>query len=136
MIETHWSERFLRFGYRRGATGPDLFDCWSFFRLVQREQFGRDVPFHPSPHGLRAIAAAMPDWAAEFGWRSTEAPETGDAVFMSFWRHPTHVGVYVADLREASVLHCPEGGAALHSLSSLEMARWKVRALYRFVGVS
>lgn len=135
-LQRHWSERFMGVGYEKGAQGPDLYDCWSHFRWVQREQFGRDVPFAPSPRSRGATARAMPVWAAEFGWSETATPICGDAVFLSYWTVPTHVGVYVDDVREPSVLHCPQGGVALHSLFHLKAARWRVRAYYRFVGVT
>lgn len=138
-VQTLWTERFLGVGYKRGGQGPDVYDCWSFFRWVQRERFGRDVPFMPTPASRGSIARAMPEWAAEFGWRrlaDEEARETGDAVFMANMLHPTHVGVWVADLPEWAVLHCPEGGAALHRRAHLDMARWRLHAFYRFAGAA
>lgn len=128
----HWSERFLGVGYARGADGPQEYDCWSFFRLVQREQFGRDVPFMPTPSSIGSIAKVMEPWAAEFGWRPIDAPADGDAVFLACLRQPTHVGTWVADAK--AVLHCQEGGPALHSLFHLKAFAWRVCAFYRYTG--
>lgn len=132
----HWSEKFLGVSYARGAQGPSSYDCWSYFRWVQREQFGRDVPFMPTPGSRGTIARVMPEWAAEFGWVAVTKPDTGDAAFMANMLHPTHVGVWVADLGEPAVLHCPEGGAALHRRRHLDMARWRLHAFYRFAGAA
>lgn len=88
----------------------------------------------PTPASRGSIARVMPEWAAGFGWVPVDRPDTGDAVFMANMLHPTHVGVWVADLREPAVLHCPEGGAALHRRAHLEMARWRLHAFYRFAG--
>ncbi len=134
-LPRHWSERFLGVVYEQGAQGPDAYDCWSFARWVQREQFGRDVPFAPSPMSRGAVARVMPGWAAEFGWVETTTPVGGDAVFMSLTKVPSHVGIYVDDAREPSVLHCPQGGPGLHSLFHLKTSMWRLRAYYRFVGV-
>lgn len=133
-VQPHWTERFLGVGYARGGQGPDSYDCWSYFRWVQRTAFGRDVPFMPTPMSRGSIARVMPAWAAEFGWVPVERPDTGDAVFMANMLHPTHVGIWVGDLKEPAVLHCPEGGAALHRRAHLEMARWRIHAFYRFAG--
>lgn len=129
----HWSERFLVYGYKNGAEGPLLYDCWSFFRLVQKEQFGREVPFMPSPASRGATARAMPEWAGSFGWTPIAADQvaTGDAVFMSFLKQATHVGVYVGDVREPSILHCPEGGPGLHTVRKLKDTHWRLRSYWR-----
>lgn len=131
----HWSERFLDFGYERGSEGPKNYDCWSFLRLVQAEQFGVIIPYMPTPRSLGAIARAMEPWARQFGWERVERPTHGDAVFLSAFREPTHVGTYVGDLGKPAVLHCPEGGAALHNFSHLEQLRWRVRGYFHFVGI-
>lgn len=135
-LPSHWSQRFLDVGYEQGAQGPDLYDCWSFFRWVQREEFGRDLPFAPSPRSRSGAARALKARVEEFGWRETKTPVGGDAVFMSFWRQPSHVGVYVDDAREPSILHCPQGGPGLHDLFHLKTSDWRIRGYYRFVGIA
>lgn len=120
---------YLCAGYERGADGPALYDCWSFFRWVQRERFGRDLPAHATPPSMGGIAKAMPIWAAEFGWEAVEMPNNGDAVFLSQMKQPTHIGVWIGDLR--SVLHCPEGGAVLHDARHLAVAQWRTRGYFR-----
>ncbi len=124
----HWATAFLDVRYARGAEGPQDYDCWSFFRWVQRERFGRRLAAYATPISLGSIAKAMPAWAAEFGWQATDAPRDGDAVFLSVLRHPTHIGVWVADL--GRVLHCPEGGAALHDHFHLTAAGWRLRGYF------
>lgn len=127
----HWSERYLHLGYKVGADGPDLYDCWTFFRLVQRERFGRDVPFMPSPLSRGTTAKVMPTWAGSFGWREVLSPEDGDAAFMANGRVATHVGIRVADISPWHILHCPEGGARFHSFFHLEMLGWEVHSYWR-----
>ncbi len=125
----HWTTAFLGVGYERGGQGPATFDCWSFFRWVQRERFGRELPAHATPPSLGGIAKAMPLWAAEFGWETVAAPKEGDAVFLSTLKMTTHIGVWVGDIN--AVLHCPEGGAVLHDARHLAAAQWRTRGYFR-----
>ena len=127
----HWSERFLAARYRAGADGPHEYDCWSFLRWVQREQFDVEIPFMPSPDNIRATMKAMPVWAREFGWAPVDRPQHGDVAFMSILRNPSHVGVYVGDLREPLILHCAAPAASLVPVARLTSLQWRVHAYYR-----
>ena len=127
----HWSEPYLHLGYQVGADGPDLYDCWTFLRLVQRVRFGRDLPFMPSPLSRGTTAKVMPAWAGSFGWAEVQKPETGDAAFMANGRVPTHVGIHLGDAGKPSILHCPEGGVRLHSFFHLETLGWEVCSYWR-----
>jgi hypothetical protein len=129
----HWSERFLAVSYARDGNGPQAYNCWNYARWVAREQYGRNVPFIPTPASRGSIAKAMEPWAAELGWEKVDAPGDGDAVFLACLRQPTHVGVWVGDLNR--VLHCSEGaGPALHDLFHLKTFGWRVCGFYRFTG--
>lgn len=128
---THWSEKYLDLRYERGGEGPEAYDCWAFARLVQREQFDRTVPAMPSPEGVRSIARVMKPWAEQLGWNSVEAPETGDAVFLANFLHPSHVGIWVGDLSPPRVLHCQQGGVFLHTKAHLAAASWRIHGFYR-----
>jgi hypothetical protein len=125
---SHWAASYVGWPYERGAQGPDAWDCWSFFRRVQCEHYGRDVPLLPAPPTWRDIARAFPTWSAAMGWHETTAPRDGDAVFMARLREPTHVGVWLADLQ--ATLHCPAGGSVLHDARHLAAGLWRVRGYY------
>jgi cell wall-associated NlpC family hydrolase len=124
----HWTAGYIGWAYQRLGQGPDVWDCWAFFRYVQRERYGRDLPLLPSPPSWGAVARAMPAWAAQFGWREVEQPRDGDAVFLSRMKDPTHIGVWVADVK--AVLHCHDGGSVLHDARHLAMAQWRVRGYF------
>lgn len=124
----HWATPYIGVPYQRSAQGPEYFDCWSFFRRIQKERFGRDLPLLPSPPSWGAISRAMPEWAGQFGWRPTAAPLDGDAVFMARLRDPTHIGVWIADLK--ATLHCAAGGSVLHDARHLAAAQWRVRGYF------
>ena len=124
----HWTADYVGRPYQRCAQGPELWDCWSFFRVVQRERYGRDVPLLPSPPSWAAVVRVMPAWAAEFRWHATETPHDGDAVFLSRMKDPTHVGIWIADLK--AILHCAVGGSVLHDARHLAIAQWRVRGYF------
>lgn len=124
----HWASSYIGWPYQRGAQGPDAWDCWSFFRAVQRDHYGRSIPELPTPPSWREIMQAFPAWSAAHGWHQTTSPRDGDAVFLSRLRDPTHVGVWLADLK--AVLHCCEGGSVLHDARHLAAAQWRVRGYY------
>ncbi len=131
----HWSEKFLDLGYERGGQGPTRYDCWGYLRHVQKAQFGIEIPYMPTPKSIGAIVRTMEPWARQFGWERVEMPTNGDVVFLSTFRDPTHVGIYVGDLKKPAVLHCPEGGAALHTFGHLTQLRWRLRGYFHFVGM-
>jgi hypothetical protein len=95
---------------------------------VQREHYGRDIPLLPSPTSWGAVARAVPNWAAKYGWRAITSPRDGDAVLMSQTTEPTHVGIWIGDLK--ATLHCPVGGSVLHDARHLAAAQWRVRGYY------
>lgn len=124
----HWATPFVGWQYQRGAQGPDYWDCWSFFREAQRRHYGRDIPLLPTPPSWREIAGAFPAWSAQYGWKVAAVPRDGDAVCMARLRDPTHVGIWLADLK--AVLHCCEGGSVLHDARHLAAAGWRVRGYF------
>jgi hypothetical protein len=124
----HWVKQYVGWPYQRCAQGPELWDCWSFFRHVERERYARDVPFLPSPASWAGVAQAVVNWAGKCDWRPTDMPRDGDAVILSRLRDPTHVGIWIADLK--AVLHCAVGGSVLHDARHLAAAQWRVRGYF------
>lgn len=99
---THWAAKYLGMPW-----SPDC-DCWGFFRLVQREQFGRDLPAIPlDDYRLprkSAVIAGHPERANWVGIDPSEAVD-GDGVMMKEGDRDAHVGIWVA----------VDGGLVLHS---------------------
>jgi len=112
-------------------------NCWAFFRLVERAEFGRDVPAVPDPTGLFGRMKAFRERPDAFGWRAVplDRARSGDPVLLTCRRHPHHIGVFVDDVAGGAVLHCYEGaGSVLHSLFHLEMGEWRITSIYRPIG--
>lgn len=123
---THWAAAYVGLPYQLGAQGPEAFDCWSFFRKVQLEHYGRAIPAFPTPPSWREIAQAFPAWSTDQGWRETATPRDGDAVCMARMKAPTHIGIWLSDVR--AVLHCAEGsGSVLFDARHLAMGAWRIR---------
>ena len=138
---SHWAEQLIGRRWRRGAQGPEEFDCWSFLRWVERTQFGRElaeivVPEPPVGMSIvaafaQAFAAHSEEWAK---WRPTPAPVEGDAVAMSKGRRIHHVGVWI-DADRGGVLHCLEGaGVILSPVAALRAALWRRIDYYAWAG--
>jgi hypothetical protein len=109
-------------------------DCWGFFRKVQREQFGIEVPEmdvdSASPLQTRH---AFKEATERARWVPVESPRHGDGVLMGKNPRPSHVGVFV-ETPAPAVLHCVENiGVLVQSLSSLKAMGWTVCGFYRHV---
>ena len=134
----HWTVPYVGRAYDVAGEGPAEFNCWSFFRYVQREHFGRDIPAVPMPADLRGTMKLFRDRSDSFGWRrleGNEAPIDGDAVLMTHRDRPHHIGIHVASVPGGAVLHCVEGvGTTLPLLFHLEIAAWHITGIYRPIG--
>ena len=132
MSDRHWTEQYLGLPYAPGGDSPAGFNCWGFFRWLQRQRFGIDVPEVAEPESLPRLLRKIPAAMAELGWAKTELPRTGDAVLMACTTYPSHCGIYVDDIPGGAVLHCVAGpGVVLASMRHLEIADWTIVAFYR-----
>lgn len=131
----HWTRPFIGYGYAADGDGPDDYNCWHFFRLVERVRFGRDIPALLVPQGLVAQLKAFRDRPDAFGWQKIvkpAKPASGDPVLMSHRDRPHHIGVYVDDVQGGAVLHCVEGrGSVLSTLFVLDTFAWNITGIYR-----
>lgn len=126
---SHWSERYLGEPWLSGEH-----DCWQFFRRVQREQFGFDIPEVDLPFdagNTLSCARALTEGRECDKWSETDRPTEGCAVLLARGTRPTHVGVWV-DANGGAVLHCARGsGVVLQDLASLNRHGWGGMRFYR-----
>jgi len=112
----HWANAYIRSPYRRNP-GPGEYNCATLFRHVQREQYGREVPFfgpEPSREELRALLT---------GWVEVDKPVDGDAV-TAWYGGQLHIGTWLT-VDGGKVLHTsPGAGGSCLSLRELELAGW------------
>ncbi|MGL6245652.1 NlpC/P60 family protein [Pseudomonas sp.] len=126
---THWA-----FAYIGQPWVSESHDCWGFFRRVQRERFGREIPpFDVDAFNRLACARAVAGNPERANWRPVAVPAEGDAVLLAHARHPSHVGLWVA-VDGGGVLHCVNGpGVVFQSVKMLKASGWGHLEFYRHV---
>jgi cell wall-associated NlpC family hydrolase len=130
---THWAETYLGIPYRVGGQDRSGTDCWGFFRLVMREQFGRDIPVvGVSANDLRALLAEFKGHPMREAWREIIPGLAGEGDGYLFAHRPgwpDHVGIV---LTEGRVLHCVRGIGALIEPADRALARgWREMTAWR-----
>ena len=112
MAQMHWAADLIGKPYRRGACGPDDFDCWGLVRYVFEHVHGIAMPVvnvgqadADTPDNVAAIKHA----AAVSGWRPSgeREPAEHDIVLMT-GIEGRHVGVMVRANGALLLLHCIE----------------------------
>jgi hypothetical protein len=88
-------------------------DCWAFTRTIQREQYGRDLPFIDIDAGdVASCVRAFNGHPEKQNWVAIDLPIDGDVLLMSQNKQPTHVGVWL-EIDGGGVLHCIEKGGVI-----------------------
>lgn len=117
----HWAAPLIGRPYRRGAGGPDAFDCWGLVRWVFAQVHGISMPLVAVDDEGVDNVAAIKRAAAVSGWRPSGArsPAADDIVLM---HGPAgrHVGVIVDANGGLFLLHALERvGVCLQPLTDL-----------------
>lgn len=133
---SHWAEPYIGMPWAKWGEGPDIWNCWTFFRHVQDAHFGVPTPMVPYADSLLVLARLFRDhderghWVevAEGDWRE------GDGVMMRTARYPIHVGVWL-EVDGGKVLHCADGpGVVCQSIRDLRANGWRIHGVYRYQG--
>lgn len=124
---SHWAAMYIG-----DAWVPHHHDCWAFFRRVQIERFGLDLPEIDvdacAPLACRRAFASHDERNA---WLAVEVPAEGDAVLMGKNARPAHVGVWI-EAQQGMVLHCVEhSGVVCQNRAALRLAGWNILGFYR-----
>ncbi len=106
-----WAARYIGIPWEAGAQGPDAFDCWAFFRMVQRDHFGRQVPviLAPDYNDPSVLVSLFREHEENHRWLAADRPRDGDAAII---HKPLHVGVWLA-ADGGGVLHCARGAGVI-----------------------
>ena len=93
--------------WERGAQGPEAYDCWAFFRMVQRLHFDIEVPavVVPDYDDPAVLVGLFRGHGENDRWLPVEKPCHGDGVIV---HKPLHAGVWL-DFDGGGVLHCARG---------------------------
>jgi hypothetical protein len=134
--DQHWAIQYIGTPWQSGATGPDAYDCWGFFRQVQQQHYQITVfpVIDVDANRIREVITAFNDSGAYADWIQVEQPLDGDAVLMAHAQAVSHIGVWVETPGLSGVLHCVVGlGVVFSSLSSLQAAGWGKKTFWRYV---
>lgn len=132
--DRHWAAQYIGIPWQSGATGPDAYDCWGFFRHIQQQHFNVEVPpINIDANRIRDVMAAFNDSGAYVDWVQVEQPKHGDAVLMAHAQAVSHIGIWLETPGLNGVLHCVFGlGVVFSSLSSLQAAGWGKLTFWRY----
>lgn len=128
----HWAMAYLGKAYAIHGVGPDAFNCWSFFRHVQAERWGRAVPEVPNPDSLLGAARLFKTHDAARHWQAIPLDRAveGDGLLLGRSFTPAHVGIVLEDFK---VLHCvEEAGVVCQTLTDLKVGGWNIAGVYAY----
>ena len=107
------------------------YDCYAFFKQVQKEVFGLKVYDIPK---TKEEALYFKDHVTQLSWEATDKPLDGDAILMGSDTYRFHIGVCVKFEGSMGVVHNQmRHGVIFTKLSALEMAGTKIAGYYRFL---
>ncbi len=128
-----WAADYVLAGIRweKGAQGPDAYDCWAFFRMVQAKHFNISVPsvLVPDYDDPEVLVSLFRGHGESDRWVPVDKPQHGDGVIV---HKPLHAGVWL-DVDGGGVLHCVRGiGVIFTSDASWRLSGFGRREFRRF----
>lgn len=136
----HWATQYIGIGWEAGAQGQGAdgalaFDCWAFFRHIQRLHYGIDVPLvQASDYDDAGEIVTLINGHEERGrWSPIATPRDGDGVIV---HRPLHVGVWL-DVDGSGVLHCVRGSGVIFTRDKVwQHSGFGRREFHRFSGAA
>lgn len=110
--------------WKRGAHGPDAYDCWGLVWEVQR-RYGVGLPMvEDPPNTLMGVAKLFRDTNIRDLLTEVDHPVDGCIVEMSHSSRPYHVGVYL-DVDRGGIIHSiGKLGVQFDRMPNLKAAGW------------
>jgi cell wall-associated NlpC family hydrolase len=132
--DLHWAFQYLGRPWVSGAIGPDEFDCWGFFRYIQKNHFELNLPvIEVDATKFKLAIDGFKNNEERTNWVKKSTPSNGDAVLMAHAKYPSHVGIWL-DVDGGGVLHCVRGeGVVFSTISSLKNSGWGRVEYYKHV---
>jgi len=136
-----WASAYLGIPYDVQGESRSGANCWGFFRLVQREVFGLNIPaLGISGADIKGLLEAFhdPQHPERSHWRALPLAQARSGDALLFERRigwPDHIGIALGDdLGEARVLHCIRGiGSVIEPIERLQRHRWRHTTAWRHV---
>lgn len=119
---------YINLPYKSNGRTKDGIDCYGLVRLVQKEQFGIDLPSFETEYSTDDNAR-LEELINQYkeGWVKVDSPEAGDVVLFKVLGYEQHIGIAVS--REA-FLHVREGMDSV--IESFTTPRWNKRIVGYF----
>ena len=124
-----WVNKYIGIPYRFGGYGMDGSDCWGLVRMIQRIEYGRELPAYEHDSADQFVLGAIVDSALPTApVEKVTEPAEGDLVLLRICGQPCHIGVIAG------------GGQMVHTLFKHDSAcesytgsRWseRVEGFYR-----
>lgn len=125
---SHWSATYLHLPW------TDETCCGHYFILIQKEVFGRNIKGLGGISGALPAARIMAAILAEgegYGYKKTEVPHDGDAVFLSQRNRPHHIGTVAMINGIFHVVHALENcGVIVSDHMDLNFNFWKIAGFW------
>lgn len=127
----HWAARLIGKPYRRGAAGPDAFDCWGLVRYVFAQQHRVALPAVNVGAGPCADQAMADEGAAAVLLQAARASgfapavaalQADDVLLMRNADGGRHIGVLISHRGTLKLLHaCSGHGVRLQALADVRL---------------
>lgn len=130
-----WIDKYL------GKRWTEEQDCGYWFRKIQKEQFGRDVPVicrvPDSPRGLLMQSVKLMENIKKnpnkVGWKKTDIPIEGDAAMLAMRTHTHHIGIVIFINNRLYILHAVKTcGIVKSSISTLRQNFFRIEGFYTY----
>lgn len=132
---SHWALKYI------GKSWGDETDCLYWFRTISMEQFGVNVPIcghidHSTKFSMvkSAMKEMSTDILSNYGYKQTQSPDEGDAVFLTQRNNPHHIGmVLFLNGGEMHVLHALDGigQVVISNRGDLALNGWKIESYWK-----
>jgi hypothetical protein len=111
-----WAADYIGLPWKAGAFGPFFYDCMSFFRHIQGQHFGINVPpiIAPDYDDAAALTSLFRKHEERDKWVRIPHQEHGCAVII---HRPMHIGTWL-DSDGGGVLHCQRGAGVVFTKKS------------------
>jgi cell wall-associated NlpC family hydrolase len=128
----HWAFNYMGLEHRRGATGPDAYDCLGFVTEIQRVRFGITMSPIDRSFEIADDAKVIRDHPERQQWVEVDKPQEGDVVLMARRKIPVHIGVWIQANGTVGVLHCVErAGVIFSTIPNLAIQGWGSVSFFR-----
>lgn len=129
----HWLNDYLGKPYKRGAYGPNEYDCWGLVHHIYKHRYGIDLPFYHENMSTLEIAREMAKEHRCF--EEVTDYQNGDLLLLCGASRPYHIGIVFLMLNDTpNCLHAVhEAGVMLTPVNVLSCLNMGIQRHLRYV---